>query len=378
MAREKNRPEAVVAHGTSGKLNYSKALGLRSLEEGNEQPMQLDTVMQLASSSKLITTIAVLQAVERGYIGLDDDISDLVPVLAAQPILTGFSWYGRPNTKPRENVMTLRYLLTQTAGTGYDFLEIHPLWRYRSWNQEPIAEGEYLEERMGYPLLHEPGEGWTYGSGISWAGKVLEEVTGLTLEEWVKRYMSEPLGLTSVTFFPDLDPEVTSRMATVSQRDESSGKLAYSLEKNKAMDLKDCLGGERAHANLEDFMAILYSLLLDDGKLLKKKTTAMMFQPQLSGIQRDDLRKCLDLPVWICNSILKKDEYDWGLGGVLIDGNGHEYLQKGTLMWSGLYHILWVSYRCRHNSEMQHPNTTNLVDRPQGRRLWCFRDPGCP
>ncbi len=306
--------------------------------------MKLDTVLRLASCTKLLTTISCLQAVDRGLVKLDDDVSCYIPSLATQDILTGFAWYGKPRMKPRSRPITLRHLLLHTAGTGYDFFPTQPLWRYRVWNRQAISSGCYVEERFTYPLLHEPGEGWTYGSGASWAGKVLEEISGMSLESWMNRHISEPLGLTSLTFFPFANEAVSSRLATVSTRDELTGKFIYQPGHSDSIFLQDCLGGEGAHASLEDFMAILQSLLMDDEKLLSKSSSAMMFTPQLTDVERKPMRECIDQPNWICTNLVKKAEYDWSLGGVLVDGDGHEFLSRGTLMWSGLYHIYFVSF----------------------------------
>ena len=303
--------------------------------------MSTDTVLKLASSSKFITTIAVLQAVERGLVGLDDDVAQYVPVLAEQEVLQGFAWYGKPRTVKRTKKITLRHLLTQTAGTGYDFLPIQPIARYKTWNRMPIGQGDYIDDRMAYPLLHEPGLGWTYGSSMTWAGKVLEKVSGMTLDEWTSKHICEPLGLTSVTFFPG--EELEPRMADVVYRHWWSGKLLHLPGMRQPESEKEALGGESCFASMDDLMAVLQSLLMDDEKLLKKETTAMMFSPQLDDMQRQGLWECLDKPVWICQTILKKGEYDWGVGGVLINGDSHECLQRGTLMWSGLFHVLWVS-----------------------------------
>jgi len=306
--------------------------------------MQLDTVLKLASSSKFITTIAVLQAVERGLIALDDNVAQYIPVLAEQEVLTGFSWYGKPRTKPRTKKITLRSLLTQTAGAAYDFLAIHPIGRYKWWHKMPIGQGDYINDRMAYPLVHEPGMGWTYGSGVTWAGKVLEQVSGMTLEEWIQKHICEPLGLSSLTFFPgeDLEP----RMAEVSYRAWWSGRPIHLPGFRHPESDKEAMGGESAFASMEDLLAILHSLLVNDEKLLKKETTSMMFSPQLDRVQRKDLHECLDRPIWICSTILEKGEYDWGLGGVLVDGDSHKCLKRGTLMWSGLFHVLWVRSIC--------------------------------
>src|SRR3569833_2315697 len=233
----------------------------------------------------------------------DDDARPHLPGLARQEILTGFTWYGKPHTRPRAKPITVRHLLTQTAGTGYDFLTIQPIWRYRWWHKEAIGRGERSDQRLGYPLLHEAGEGWTYGSGVTWAGCVLEKVSGMTLEAWIRRYISEPLGLTSLTFFPHESEAVASRLAGVGERDGWSGTVVPFPEPDAPVE--DCLGGEGLHASLDDFMAILYSLLVDDEKLLRKETTRMMFTTQQSNTKQPGLRECLGKPVWICNSIHK-------------------------------------------------------------------------
>src|SRR3569833_543956 len=304
--------------------------------------MKIDTVMRLASASKLITIVAALQGTEKGLLSLDDDVSIHLPILAQLEVLTGFKWYGKPLTKPREQPITLRDLLVQTAGTGYDFFpEILPLWRYRWWHKQPIAQGSTLEERLAYPLLYEPGQGWSYGSGPSWAGRMLERVAGVTLEAWVLKYICAPLGLTTITFFPSRHSHVVSQMSSVTTRNKWTGKVVH-VPDTHTWEEGPCMGGEGLVSSMEDYMAVLHSLLVDDEKLLKKETTAMMFTPQLSNTEKRSLWQCLDNPFWMCNTILVKKEYDWGYGGVLVDGNGHKYLKPGTMLWSGLYHVLWV------------------------------------
>ncbi|KAL1900634.1 hypothetical protein Sste5346_002359 [Sporothrix stenoceras] len=341
---------ALWAKDKKGNVIYDRRLGVASLENPDptqRPPMSMDTVVRLASSSKLVTTIAALQAVEQGLIKLDDDVAKYVPELASLEVLTGFTWYGKPLTRPRDPkaVITLRSLLNQTSGAGYDFLQWQPLWRVRWWRSEKVAGGSSLEERLAHPLLHDPGDGWTYGSGVTWAGRVVEKVAGCSLEEWMARHIAKPLGLTSLTFFPQRDPNLAGRLAGMSSRSPWSGALSYVPdtvypEKNEAGE-DVCMGGEGVHCTVADFCSIIYSLLVDDGKLLSPSTTAMMFSKQLAPSQRPPLEECLDLPVWICRSVLNKGEHDWGLGGVLVDGTTKTGLQDGALMWSGLYHILW-------------------------------------
>ncbi|CAK7204518.1 D-lactate ferricytochrome c oxidoreductase [Sporothrix eucalyptigena] len=341
---------ALWAKDKNGNVIYDRALGVASLENPDESqrpPMTMDTVVRLASSSKLVTTIAALQAVEQGLIGLDDDVAEHIPEFASLEVLEGFTWYGKPLTRPRNPAatITLRSLLNQTSGAGYDFLKWQPLWRVRWWRSEKVAGGSSLEERLAHPLLHDPGDGWTYGSGVTWAGRVVERVAGCSLEEWMTRNISKPLGLTCLTFFPQRNPELAAHLAGMSNRSPWSGKLAYfpdtPVQEKNELGEDVCMGGEGVHCTVADFCKIIYSLLVDDGKLLKPSTTAAMFSKQLTSSQRPPLEECLDLRVWICRSVLNKGEHDWGLGGVLIDGTTKTGLQDGALMWSGLYHVLW-------------------------------------
>lgn len=328
-----------------GKFHYSMSVGHSSSGLGNQRPVGPDTVFALASASKLITTIAVLQAVDQGLLGLDDDVSPHVPVLANQTILTGFTWYGRPRTKTRCNPITLRMLLTQTAGAGYDFLDLYPLWWWRWWNWQAVSQGDYVEERFNHPLLHEPGDGWTYGSGITWAGKVLEAASGMTLDEWVQEYICLPLGISDVTFFPERHPGMLARVHGASYRRPWTGKVEPVPERRRRQaPEKDCMGGEGAYSTLPDLVAILHSLLVDDEKLLKKRTAAMMFTRQLSDEALMPMKECLHLPRWICQGLLVKDEYEWTIGGVMVNGDSHDCLKRGTLLWTGLFHVTWVSH----------------------------------
>lgn len=239
-----------------------------------------------------------------------------------------------------------------------------------------------MENKYAYPLLHEPGDGWTYGSGMSWAGRALERASGMSLGEWVTKYINSPLGLErGIMFFPKLkdrnwekDEKDKGRdrhgsfetrlkkrkkpsYATMAIRNAWTGRMDNNaafeatsvLREESADENTPCLGGEAAHGSAADFMAVLHSLLVDDGKLLKPETSKMMFTPQLKvpggdPRQRMDLHACLSLPgSWICGAVLVKGEFDWGLGGALVDGDSHEWLGKGTLMWSGVFHLYWVS-----------------------------------
>jgi CubicO group peptidase (beta-lactamase class C family) len=105
----------MVAGDREGKFYYEKAIGNRSLKDGNPDPMPLDAVMWLASCTKLITAVAVMQCVEKGLLKLDDDVSTILPELKDMDVLVGFEngAHGKekPILKKNSKVITLRYVL---------------------------------------------------------------------------------------------------------------------------------------------------------------------------------------------------------------------------------------------------------------------------
>ena len=157
-------PGKTVSPDYTGAVDYCHAVGRRALAPA-ARPMERDTVFAMASMTKLITTIAALQLVERGRVRLDQDVAPQLPVLAAQPILTSFGDDGVPLLKPRRKPITLRQLLTHSFGGVYGFLS-GDIARYRRHLGIDGAQGTTVDELFATPLLYEPGDSWTYGGGL--------------------------------------------------------------------------------------------------------------------------------------------------------------------------------------------------------------------
>lgn len=299
----------------------------------------------MASMTKLMTSIAAMQLVEQGKISLDDDVSHLLPDLAAQEILTGFNDAGKPILKKRQNPIKLVNLLTHSAGIGYDAFD-PVLMKYRAWQGRNINTGATISERFTFPLTYEPGTSWAYGCGIDWAGRVVEIVTGETLESYMKKNIWEPLGIQNITFWPEKDPEMMENLAGMTARHPDTGGL-IDTKNIFLFERQDCMGGQGSFANLQDYIKILHSLLKDDGVLLKKETAAKMFQPQLTKQSKAGLKTMMSIPAVL--SMFVGDfpdnvQYDWGIGGILVEGDTQGRRKKGTLIWSGLPNLLWVCF----------------------------------
>jgi CubicO group peptidase (beta-lactamase class C family) len=153
---------------------YEGGFGERVL--GGGAAMSPDTVVWIASMTKAITGTAAMQLVEQGRLDLDRPASDVVPALAEVEVLDGFDETGQPITRAPARPITLRHLLTHTAGFAYEIWQ-QPIIRHQEARGIPgIISCE--EAALGTPLLFDPGERWEYGINIDWAGKMVEAVSG--------------------------------------------------------------------------------------------------------------------------------------------------------------------------------------------------------
>ncbi|WQF84815.1 Putative beta-lactamase/transpeptidase [Colletotrichum destructivum] len=322
------------AEDTSGNFKYSHIVGD---DLKRQKPLAADDILTLASVTKLFTTIAALQLVEKGVLSLDKDVSRHVPALAKLPVLKGFTEAGTPIESPRKKPITLRHLLTHSAGNSYDFLS-DATRKWQAFHGIKPTRGSTVEERFGHPLNYEPGEDWAYSSSSDWAGKLIEAVTGKSLERYMREHIWNPVGAASFTF--DVEA-VKPGLWGMTTRDKDTGKIVPYRGRDLNQGVTDCLGGQGSYGSAPDVMRVLHSLLVDDGKLLSPGTTAEMFRPQLSLESKRSLLKAMEEPEWAVGHFPVTREYDWGLGGLLVDGHGHPNRQNGTLMWSGASNVFW-------------------------------------
>ena len=170
----KTMPGIVAAAVTDKGPLYEGAFGTREI--GTNAPMTLDTVVWIASMTKAITATAAMQLVERGKLALDRPATDVVPELVKAQVLDGFDDAGQPRLRAPKRAITLKHLLTHTAGFAYE------IWR------PEIAEYQQVTGTPGIttctnaalttPLLFDPGDRWEYGISIDWAGKMVEAAAG--------------------------------------------------------------------------------------------------------------------------------------------------------------------------------------------------------
>ncbi|KAG6011315.1 hypothetical protein E4U43_008402 [Claviceps pusilla] len=293
----------------------------------------------------MATTVAALQLVEKKLIALDSDVSQLLPALGRQQILVGWHADGSPILRKRRNPITLRQLLTHCSGCGYDFLN-RDLVRLRRFQGTTAATRKAtVEEWFDQPLLFEPGESWEYGSGVDWVGKLVEQFSGMSLEDYIKRHIWAPLGLSSFTFWPKA-PGYTHKLATVTELDPATKKLQVC---NEGLDLNrnvtECFGGHGGYCTAADFAELLFSLLADDERVLQRSSVELMFQSQLPKKSQECLQRTMKNKNYTVGDFYDGEVYNWGLGGLLIEetrGSKAPYTRgPGTLVWSSRLNHFW-------------------------------------
>ncbi|HQT38809.1 MAG TPA: serine hydrolase domain-containing protein, partial [Acidocella sp.] len=170
-------PGAVVAATDLNGTIFEFAVGRQNMND--PQPMQVDSVFWVASMTKALTSVAALQMVEAGKLNLDTPISEVLPDLAAPQVLEGFDAEGKPRLRPANGPITLRQLLSHTAGFSYEFSN-PDLARFLKETKTPSAATGLLAG-LRQPLMSDPGARWEYGINTDWVGRAVETVSGLKL-----------------------------------------------------------------------------------------------------------------------------------------------------------------------------------------------------
>ncbi|KAL6414558.1 beta-lactamase [Ilyonectria robusta] len=322
-------PGAVVfAKDKTGKINYSKAV------TGKDQCYHEDTVLEIASLTKLVTAIAALQLVEKGLVTLGEDVSSFIPAFTSQEVLDGFDEQGKPKTQKRRNTVTLRLLLTHSAGAGYPFTDTR-LVQYATSTNQPEKRNGTVDSNFDFPLSYEPNEGFMYSSSMDRVGQIVEGISGMPLEDYFSRNIWQPLGINTGTFWDTNHPPMAIRLAPGEPAKPMSGMDTFTT------GWTECSGGQGLYMSMKDYIKILYSLLKDDEKLLKKETASNIFKPCLSPASKAVLLKRMQTPTWLVGDFPETGEYDWSLGGLLVDGDKHDYRKRNTVMWSGASGCFW-------------------------------------
>jgi methyl acetate hydrolase len=322
----------VAAAADADGVIYCSAFGRRSVAQ--PQHITTDSVFRIASMTKAITATAAMQMVEQGKLSLDQPAKEILPFLANTKVLLGFDSNDIPLIRAPRTQITLRNLLTHTAGFVYDTWN-EEMNRYARITNLPAARTGKLEA-LTAPLNFDPGERWEYGINIDIAGRMVETASGLDLETYMQRHICGPLGMIDTSFIQR--PEWDSRLTSVHARQED-GSLEPIAPPPAAADREFFAGGGGLFSTAPDYLRFLRALMnggeLDGNRILTAETVALMFQNHMGDLEVQPLPTLvphLSNRVDLFPGMSKK----WGLSFLINTEPGHAGRSAGSLAWAGL------------------------------------------
>lgn len=336
-------PGIVAMAATDKGVFYEGAFGTRDLAKG--PPMTLDTVFRVASMTKAVTSIAALQLVEQGKLKLDGPVPPIDPALSAPQVLEGFDAAGAPRLRPARRPITLRHLLTHTAGFSYELWDADMVRYVKASGTPATSTGKVASLRI--PLVFEPGEKWEYGINIDWVGLLVEAASGQKLDAYFQEHIFGPLGMKDTGFVTT--PEQRARQASVHQRQADGSLQPQPLETPFTPEF--WAGGGGLYSTAPDYMTFLRALLhdgaLDGARILRPETVALMRQNHIGGIEAGILKttnpdRSTDVDFFPGASL------KWGLATMLNAPAGPNGRSAGSLTWAGLFNTHYWIDPARH------------------------------
>jgi CubicO group peptidase (beta-lactamase class C family) len=263
-------------------------------------------------------------------------------------------------------------MLNHSSGIAYD--ETHPkLMAWHRWHRTAPNRANAVEARFGYPLVFEPGDSWCYGAGVDWAGVAVERVSGgISLQRYFEENIFSKVGARDIVFSSYMysRPDLQARVVDMSKRDPKNlTKAVRSNARPQYNERGGCFGGLGLFASPVDYLKVIRGILTsdEDQQLLSTKSVEEFFRPCLSEKAKTALNNLLmfeearmgmgNLPA----SVTK----NWALGGIINEGDVTGGRKAGTMTWTGLPNLAWVSVL-----PSEHDGYANLthqfVDRTSG------------
>jgi CubicO group peptidase (beta-lactamase class C family) len=325
-------PGIVALVATDRDMVYEGVFGAR--DHANGPGMTRDTVFQVASMVKVVTSVAAMQLVEQGKLRLNDPVPNIDPALGSPQVLVGFNTTGAPQLRPARGPITLRHLLTHTAGFSYRLWDADTARYLKVTNNRPAPPRT--------PLMFDPGERWEYGVNLDWVGRIVETVSGKRLDRYFRDHILGPLSLADTVFIQS--PQQLARQASLHVRAPNGSLVAQPPEPKPAPKIYS--GGGDIYSTAPDYLTLLQMLLQGGAhkgvRILKPETVALMGQNHIGDIEVGVLRTTMPK---LSNDVdlFPGVSLRWGLGHMINMQPGPDGRSAGSLTWAGLYNTYyWI------------------------------------
>jgi CubicO group peptidase (beta-lactamase class C family) len=319
----------------NGKIAYYKAAGVNDLD--TKSALQKDAIFRIASQTKAITSVAMMMLFEEGKFQLDDAVSKYIPAFKKQQVLDKFETADTTyTTVPAKSEITIRQLFTHTSGLGYAQIgskEANAIYAKSKLTAGIGVQDDKLLDAMNrlakLPLMHQPGEKWTYGLNSDLLGCLVEVISGMSLNDFFRTKIFQPLGMNDTYFF--IPQEKANRLVNL-YREDSTGHLVKAqgnmlngptVSNYPLLNSTYYSGGAGLSSTIYDY-GIFLQMLLNNGmyngkRLLSRNSVRLMTMNQIGDLS------------------LGKDKFGLGFQVVTEAGSSRTPAQQGTFSWGGAF-----------------------------------------
>ena len=330
----KDVPGVVALVTDRQRVLYQGAFGVADVATG--RPLAADALFRIASMTKAITSLALMQLVEQGRIALDDPAEKYLPELANQKVIESFDpKTGDYKLRPAAKPPTVRHFLTHTSGLAYPFTSA--IWR----DFKPRAGESYP---FGGPLLFDPGERWHYSTSTDVVGRLVEKVSGQKLEDYFRERIFVPLKMTD-TFY-NVPESKASRLVAGQQRSgpKMDGDVVLQ-QPQPGLTIPAPIGGGGLASTASDYGRFVRMMLnggeLDGARVLKPETVALMGQNHIGAVSVPALKSALPRSADFTFIADGRDKF--GLGFLITTDQVAGKRSPGSLSWGGINNTyFWI------------------------------------
>jgi len=325
---------AVVYISREEKIAYYRAFGIDDVEK--QKPMEKDAIFRIASQTKAITSVAVMILFEEGKFLLDDPVSLYIPEFANPVVIDQYNEKDTSYTvKPANREITIRDLLTHTSGIDYADIGSPAMTSiYKKagipagFVSDPIVLGEKIRKLATLPLVHQPGERFTYGLNTDVLGYLVEVVSGLSFDRFLKERIFEPLEMKDTYFY--LPEDKYDRLVAVHSEGPENRLVQWNDNTFRGISANYPLtngtyfsGGAGLSSTVRDYAAFLQMLLnggeLNGKRVLAERTVDLMTSNQIGNLN------------------LGRNKFGLGFEITTESGQAQLGVSEGSFAWGGFF-----------------------------------------
>jgi CubicO group peptidase (beta-lactamase class C family) len=311
-------PGAALHVRAEGRVVHERAFGRRHIEE--DAALCVDDIFPVASLTKPVVAVGILRLCEDGAIGLDDPIAHYLPEFTGPKVLVSYDLEtGAIVTRPARGFVTVRHLLTHTAGIHHGFPRADDVMG-TLYERAGVVHGDRMPmsekvKRLGpLPLVHDPGQAWTYGLSSDVAGRLIEVVSGQPLDRYLARRVFDPVGMQNTFFL--VPAEECSRLVTAHARE---GDRVVVPSWSRDLGQRYLSGGGGLHMTVGDYGRFV-QLLLDGGApVVSQKSVGLMTRNHIGDLTAFGFK------------------YGLSVGIATSEAHGESPLPVGGFGWYGIY-----------------------------------------